>query len=81
MRSLSGSRRSSTLLLIPIVQRFLEAQARQLAEAYVERALSVRFTLPDRVVCSPNEKEEAQSVAATMREQHVRDLRERTRRP
>ncbi len=60
-----------------IVQRFLEAQARQIAESYAERAHSVRFTLPDRVVCSPNEKEQAQSVAAAVREQHVGDLRDR----
>jgi hypothetical protein len=37
---------------LPIVQRFLEAQARQVAEAYVDRLQSVRFTLPDRVVPS-----------------------------
>ena len=37
---------------LPIVQRFLEAQARQIAEAYVERALRVRFTLPDRVIAA-----------------------------
>jgi len=60
-----------------IVQRFLEAQARQIAESYAERAHSVRFTLPDRVVCSTNEKEEARSVAASVREQHVGDLRDR----
>lgn len=33
-----------------IVQRFLEAQARQLAEALVERASQARFTLPDQIV-------------------------------
>jgi hypothetical protein len=37
-------------LQLPIVQRFLEAQARQIAEAYSARAVSVRFTLPDRVI-------------------------------
>ena len=33
----------------PIVQRFLEAQTRQVAQAYVERAHTVHFKLPDRV--------------------------------
>jgi hypothetical protein len=33
---------------LPIIQRFLEAQARLIAEAYTERAPRVRFTLPDR---------------------------------
>ena len=35
---------------LPIIQRFLEAQARQIAEAYAERVQRVRFTLPDRVI-------------------------------
>lgn len=34
----------------PLVRRFLEAQARVLAEAYVERLSPVRFKLPDRVI-------------------------------
>ena len=33
----------------PLVQRFLEAQARALADAVVNRLSQVRFTLPDRV--------------------------------
>mgnify|MGYP003460989320 CR=1 FL=1 len=33
-----------------IIQRFLEAQGKQIAEAVVEGALQVRFSLPDRVV-------------------------------
>ena len=36
-----------------IIQRFLEAQGKQIAEALVEGALQVRFSLPDRVVISP----------------------------
>jgi hypothetical protein len=52
-----------------IVQRFLEAQARQIAEAYFERALSVRFSLPDRVVVA--EKTEPIQVPAAAREQRV----------
>ena len=52
-----------------IVQRFLEAQARQIAEAYVERAHSVRFTLPDRVVIEENAQ--PLPVPADVRQQHV----------
>ena len=52
-----------------IVQRFLEAQARHIAEAYFERALSVRFTLPDRVILLENT--EPVPVPQDMREQHV----------
>jgi hypothetical protein len=37
-----------------IVQRFLEAQAPQLADAFIERRASVRFMLPDRVICEGN---------------------------
>lgn len=33
----------------PILQRFLEVQGRQVAEAYTQRAQRVRFMLPDRV--------------------------------
>jgi hypothetical protein len=35
-----------------IVQRFLEAQGKQIAEAIVEGASQIRFSLPDRVVCT-----------------------------
>jgi hypothetical protein len=58
-----------------IVQRFLEAQARQIAEAYVERAHSVRFTLPDRVVVEENAQ--PIPVPADMRQQHVGTFSER----
>lgn len=34
----------------PIIQRFLEAQARQLADAMLQKLPQIRFTLPDRVV-------------------------------
>jgi hypothetical protein len=54
---------------LPIVQRFLEAQARQIAEAYVERAQSVRFSLPDRVVASKGA--EPMVVQQAMREHHI----------
>jgi hypothetical protein len=36
-----------------LVQRFLEAQARQLADAITQHASQVRFSLPDRVVTQP----------------------------
>jgi hypothetical protein len=54
---------------LPIVQRFLEAQARQIAEAYAERALRVRFMLPDRVIATNGV--EPLTVQLSAREQHV----------
>jgi len=35
-----------------IIQRFLEAQGKQLAEALLDNDVQVRFNLPDRVVCT-----------------------------
>ena len=35
-----------------ILQRFLEAQGKQIAEALMDGASQVRFSLPDRVVCT-----------------------------
>jgi hypothetical protein len=37
-----------------LVQRFLEAQARQIADAIVQRLAQVRFALPDRIVVEAN---------------------------
>jgi hypothetical protein len=37
-------------LQLPLTQRFVEAQARQLAEALVQRTPQVHFSLPDQVV-------------------------------
>ncbi len=54
---------------LPIVQRFLEAQARQIAEAYAERAQRVRFTLPDRVIAAKGT--EPIAVQQAIREQRV----------
>ncbi len=54
---------------VPIVQRFLEAQARQIAEAYAERSQRVRFTLPDRVIAVKGA--EPITVQQAVREQHV----------
>jgi hypothetical protein len=57
---------------LPIIQRFLEAQARQIAEAYAERAQRVRFTLPDRVIAEKGT--EPIAVQQAVREQHVGDF-------
>ncbi len=62
-------------LQLPIIQRFLEAQARQIAEAYAERAQRVRFTLPDRVI--PSEGKEPIIVKPGVREQRVGDFGDR----
>jgi hypothetical protein len=58
-----------------IVQRFLEAQARQIAQAYVEREHTVRFKLPDRV--SISEDSDPLPVDPSVREQRVGTLRDR----
>jgi hypothetical protein len=58
-----------------ILQRFLEAQARQIAQAYIERAHAVHFKLPDRVVVSENT--EPLTVDPTVRDQRVGTLRDR----
>jgi hypothetical protein len=54
---------------LPILQRFLESQARQIAEAYVERMYSVHITLPDRVVSTKGM--EPIAVPQEIRELHV----------
>ena len=59
----------------PIVQRFLESQARQIAQAYVERLHTVRFKLPDRVIISG--KTEPIIVDPSLRDQRVGTLRDR----
>jgi chaperonin cofactor prefoldin len=58
-----------------IVQRFLEGQAKQIAQAYVERTYTVHFTLPDRVVVL--EATEALAVDPSVREQRVGTLLDR----
>jgi hypothetical protein len=52
-----------------IVQRFLEAQAGQIANAYIERQHNLRFSLPDRVTLSNSG--EPLSVPPSAREQKV----------
>jgi hypothetical protein len=54
---------------LPIIQRFLEAQAHQIAEAYAERVQRVRFTLPDRVIAAKGA--EPIAVQQSVREQRV----------
>ncbi len=60
-----------------MVQRFLEAQARQIAEADIERARGSGFTLPDRVVTRIEGQPDAVLVVQGERVQHVGSLRER----
>jgi hypothetical protein len=55
-----------------ILQRFLEVQARQVAEAFTERTQRVRFTLPDRVTVG--EKAETLPVPESARHQSVGKL-------
>ncbi len=54
----------------PLTQRFVEAQARQLAEAMVQRTPQVRFSLPDQVVSSEDEGH-PQTVPAGYRDQAI----------
>jgi hypothetical protein len=60
-----------------IVQRFLETQARQIAEAYVERARRLRFILPDRVVTKAGGQADPARVVEGERQQFVGSLRDR----
>ena len=60
-----------------IVQRFLEAQARQIADAFIQRGSRVRFSLPDRVVPGMDGESAALNVPQILREQWVGGLRER----
>ena len=65
----------------PLVQRFLEAQGRQLAESLAqrERPSQVRFTLPDKVVVEAHKRGESKPVPvpAEFREQLVGGLIDR----
>ncbi len=54
----------------PLTQRFVEAQARHLADAIVQRTPQVRFTLPDQVI-GPGSDARPVSVPAGYREQVV----------
>jgi hypothetical protein len=65
----------------PLVQRFLEAQARKLADAILQKTSQAKFTLPDRVVIasdSPSgENMKTISVPVEQREQMAGGLMER----
>jgi hypothetical protein len=52
----------------PLTQRFIEAQARALAEAMVQKLPQIRFTLPDRVI-GPGSNARPLVVPADQREQ------------
>jgi hypothetical protein len=54
----------------PLTQRFVEAQARYLADAIVQRTPQVRFSLPDQVI-GPGSDARPVAVAAGYREQIV----------
>jgi hypothetical protein len=55
----------------PMVQRFLEVQGRQLADAIAQRLPNVRFSLPDRVVVGGAEGGQVLPVPAGSREQSL----------
>jgi hypothetical protein len=59
-----------------IVQRFLEAQARELADVILERRSQARFTLPDRVVIKPGQTNTS-LVPSDQREQMAGGLMDR----
>ena len=61
----------------PIVQRFLEAQARQVAEVFVQRGSRAHFSLPDRVVAQTNGALSTLTVPQHLREQTAGGLRDR----
>jgi hypothetical protein len=58
----------------PIIQRFLEIQARHVAEAFTERTQRLRFILPDRVTIGTNSPI---PVPETIRNQVVGNFRDR----
>jgi hypothetical protein len=56
----------------PLVQNFIETQARQLADAIVQHLPQMRFTLPDRVVTDADpDSSKAQRVPENSREQMI----------
>ncbi len=57
---------------LPIIQRFLEAQAGQIADAYIKRSQRVHFMLPDRVI--PAKGADPIMVLQELREQRVGNL-------
>ncbi len=63
----------------PIVQRFIEAQARQIADALIEHRPQAKFTLPDRVVAEMPQIDQPATITVptASREQSVGGLRAR----
>ncbi|MCX6069056.1 MAG: hypothetical protein NT121_25475 [Chloroflexi bacterium] len=63
----------------PIVQRFIEAQARQIADALIEHRPQAKFTLPDRVVAEMPQIDQPATITVptSSREQSVGGLRTR----
>jgi hypothetical protein len=55
---------------LPLIRRFVEAQARELAEAMIQRAPQVHFALPDQVIDQENEGH-LQTVPAGYRDQAI----------
>jgi hypothetical protein len=55
----------------PIVQRFLEVQGRQVAEAYTGRTTRVHFALPDRIVDQVGGKTQPLQIPADLRQQQI----------
>jgi hypothetical protein len=55
----------------PMVQRFLESQASQIAEALIQRQPQIRFSLPDRMMCKTSSpgKYATDQIPANMRDQ------------
>lgn len=62
-----------------LIQRFLETQARQLAQMLIQGASRLRFNLPDRIVVQAPAEGEGHTVAvpSAMREQTIGGLRDR----
>jgi hypothetical protein len=60
-----------------LVQRYLETQAASAADAIVQDLPQVRFTLPDRVVISPQPGSQPKSIPADQREQMAGGLMDR----
>jgi hypothetical protein len=62
-----------------IVQRFIEAQARQIADALTEHRPQAKFTLPDRIIAEMPQidKPATMTVPTRLRDQNVGDFRNR----
>jgi len=60
-----------------IVQRFIEAQARQIADALIEHRPQARFTLPDRIIAEMPQIDQpaTMTVPSKLREQSVGGFR------